>query len=524
MNRRAFLRAASGAGAAALTTSIRTIGQGPAIVTSDALRPLMPSGIQSGDVTADGAIIWSRADRPSRMHVEVAYDEAFNSPTHIAGPAALAVTDFTARVDVSGLKAGEPVFYRVWFESLEQKGASSEPIAGRFRTAPRAARDLLLAWTGDTVGQGWGINPEFGGLRGYRTMLDAMPDVFVHSGDMIYADGPLQPEVRLPDGRVWKNLVTPAKSRVAETLDDFRGNFAYNLLDEHVRRFNAAVPMLAQWDDHEVLNNWNPATDLSNDPRYTIKSVDLLSALARRAMFEYVPIRQAAADSERVYRSIPYGPQLEVLLLDERSYRGPNSGNRQDSAGPDTAMLGRAQLDWLKRRLQSSTATWKVIASDMPIGLVVGDGKRDGRLAYEAWANGEGPPLGRELELKELLAFIRERAIHDIVWITADVHYATALQYDPARAVFTDFLPFWEFVAGPIHAGTFGPGTIDPTFGPRVAFRSAEPGAPQNRAPWDGHQFFGTLQVHGRSGRLTASLVNIAGEVVYRTELEPQGH
>ena len=73
-------------------------------------------------------------------------------------------------------------------------------------------------------------------------MLRHEPDVFVHSGDMIYADNPLLPEVPLADGRVWKNLVTPAKSKVAETLDEFRGNYAYNLLDEHMRRFNASVP------------------------------------------------------------------------------------------------------------------------------------------------------------------------------------------------------------------------------------------------------------------------------------------
>lgn len=521
MNRRAFLRLASAASTAALTHPVDAFGRAPSIIASDKARPLMPSGVQSGDVTRDGGIIWSRADRPARMHVEIAYDETFRSATRIIGPAALATSDFTARIDLAGLKAGEPVFYRVWFESLEQRGATSEPIAGRFRTAPRIARDLLLAWSADTVGQGWGINPDFGGLRGFETMLEAAPDVFVNSGDMIYADGPLQPEVRLPDGRIWKNIVTPAKSKVAETLDDFRGNFAYNLLDEHVRRFNAAVPILAQWDDHEVRNNWNPGTDLSTDDRYTIKSVDLLSANARRAMFEYVPIRVQSVEAERIYRSVAYGPQLEVLLLDERSYRGANGHNRQEGSGPETAMLGRAQLDWLKARLLASRATWKVIASDMPIGLIIGDGERDGRPAYEGWANGDGPPLGRELELKELFAFIRRHAIDNIVWITADVHYATALHYDPSRAVFTDFLPFWEFVAGPIHAGSFGPGTTDETFGPRVMFRSVEPGAPGNRAPWDGHQFFGTLHVHARSGRLTASLINIAGEVVYSTELAP---
>ena len=56
-------------------------------------------------------------------------------------------------------------------------------------------------------------------MRLFKTMLDADPDLFVHVGDTIYADGPLREEVPLDDGTVWRNLVTPAKSKVAETLD-----------------------------------------------------------------------------------------------------------------------------------------------------------------------------------------------------------------------------------------------------------------------------------------------------------------
>ena len=68
-----------------------------------------------------------------------------------------------------------------------------------------------------------------------------------------------------------------------------------------------------------------------------------------------------------------------------------------------------------------------------------------------------------------LSAFKRHR-VKNVVWITADVHYCAAHHYDPARAAFTDFDPFWEFVAGPIAAGTFGPNQLDGTFGPEVGF------------------------------------------------------
>ena len=116
----------------------------------------------------------------------------------------------------------------------------------------------------------------------------------------------------------------------------------------------------------------------------------------------------------------------------------------------------------------------------MPIGVVV----RDAPSNFEAVANGDnGAPLGRELEIADLLRFIKQRRVRNVVWITGDVHYCAAHHYDPARARFTEFDPFWEFVAGPLHAGTFGPNELDATFGPEVRFVGIPPGMKPNRPP-----------------------------------------
>ena len=520
MNRRTFLRAATG-----LTGAVLPAFRGaPAIVPHplvDANAPAMPGGVQVGDVTATRAMLWSATDRPARMMVEIARDERFASSRVVEGPAALEDSGFTARLDLAGLEAGEPVFYRVWFDELARPGVRSEPIAGVFRAAPVGPRPLKICWSGDVVGQGWGIDESRGGLRLYETMARHDPDLFVHSGDQIYADGPLRPEVTLDDGSVWRNLITPAKSKVAETLDEFRGNYAYNLLDRHARQFNSRVPMIVQWDDHEVLNNWNPGTDMDARTQYSEKSIALLAARARRAMFEYLPIRSLPDEAERVYRAYSYGPLAEVIVLDQRSYRGANSANRQPEPGPPTRMLGPAQVDWFKQRLAESTSTWKIVASDMPLGLIVGDGRQDGQPRYEGWANGEGPPSGRELELADILSFIHARGIRNLVWITADVHYAAAHRYDPASAVFKDFLPFWELVAGPLHAGTFGPGTTDPTFGCTQVFTGIPPGMKPNRPPSDGFQFFGTLSIDPGTDRLTAALWNVGNEKLWELTMDP---
>jgi alkaline phosphatase D len=519
MNRRFFVSRALSAGigiaSANLSESIKS-NHTPVTTTSNLLRPEIPFGVQSGDITANRAVVWSRSDRPSRMIIEYSTTESFQNLRRITGPAAIEPTDFTARIDLTDLPAGQRIFYRVTFQDLGDIKLFSEPVVGSLRTAPNTKRDLSFVWSGDVCGQGWGINPEFGGMKIYEAMRQMRPDFFIHSGDTIYADGVIPAEVKLDDGSIWRNITTPEKSKVAETLDEFRGNYRYNLLDENLRRFNAEIPMLAQWDDHEVRNNWYPGQIL-DDGKYTVKSVDLLAARARRAFLDYLPLRFNADDPERIYRAYNYGPLLDVLMLDERSYRGPNTPNRQPAMSDETVFLGSAQMAWIKRRLLQSKATWKVIASDMPIGIVVRDGKN-----FEAVANGNGPALGRELEIAELLRFIRQRKIRNVVWLTADVHYCAAHYYDPAKAQFTDFNPFWEFVAGPLNAGTFGPGQMDDTFGPQVKFTGIPKGMRPNRSPKDGFQFFGAVKIDGQTEAMIVSLHDIAGQKLFSIDLPPQ--
>ena len=479
-------------------------------------RPTVTYGVQSGDITRTSAVVWGRANRLSRMIVEIDTSDTFSAARAIRGPVAPATTDFTAQLDLSGLPPAEQLFYRVSFEDLDDNRLTSEPSVGSFRTAPVTDSTVTFVWSGDTAGQGWGINPDFGGMRLYEAMRALKPDFFVHSGDTVYADGPISESVTLPDGTVWRNIVTPEKVKVAETLDEFRGNYKYNLLDPNVRSFNAEVPILAQWDDHETTNNWYPG-EILDDPLYTVTDVDLLAARARRAFVEFMPLREQRGNPDRIYRKVAHGPLLDLFFIDMRTYRGPNTSNDQRRRSPITAILGRRQLEWLKLQLRSSRATWKVIASDMPLGLVVPDTET----TFEAVANDhDGRALGRELELAELLSFIKREAVDNVVWITADVHYTAAHHYDPARATFHDFKPFWEFVSGPINAGTFGPNELDGTFGPRVVYQRFAPSP--NLPPSAGLQFFGHVTIDGSSGAMTVRLKDLEGTTLHSTELEPE--
>jgi alkaline phosphatase D len=272
-----------------------------------------------------------------------------------------------------------------------------------------------------------------------------------------------------------------------------------------------------------VTNNWWPGEPLTRAEHLRKKYVDknalALAVRAARAFHEYMPNRLFASEPGRVYRKISYGPLLDVFMLDMRSYRGPNGANDQETYGPPAYFLGPTQVAWLKRELVASRATWKVIAADMPLSLVVVyDGDR--KFGSEAIAQGDGPPRGRELEIADLLSFIKHAGVRNTVWLTADVHYTAAHHYDPGKAQFQDFEPFWEFVSGPIHSGAFGPNTLDNTFGPQLVFQKT-PTKEQQMALYD-LQFFGHVAIDGATGVMTVTLKDWNDQALWSKQLEPK--
>src|SRR4029078_7172281 len=164
-------------------------------------RPIVTSGVQSGDIGADGGVVWARADRPSQMLVEVATSDSFANVQALPPVAALPESDFTAKMLLQNLPAGQEIFYRVRFRDLSDINVESEPVLGRFGPAPADRRDVSFVWGGDVAGQGWGINPDDGGMFTFATMRKHRPDFLLHSGDTVYADGPIRSEVKLAAGQ-----------------------------------------------------------------------------------------------------------------------------------------------------------------------------------------------------------------------------------------------------------------------------------------------------------------------------------
>lgn len=513
INRREILHTLAGASALVWSPQV------PAMVSPEAHRPMILWGSLIGEVSHQQAIFWSRTDRASELHLRWSLDPDFKTSYKVISAQALPNFDYTVRVPLKNLPAGRRIFYWAYFESLIHRGARSQPIMGAFNTPSYDAQfPVRFAWSGDTFGQGYGINPQFGGVKIYDAIRAHTPDVFIHCGDRIYADQPLKPLRGGGGGRRWYNLLTPEVQKVAETLDEFRGYYRYTMLDEPTKRLAQMCSHLFLWDDHEVKNDWWPGRQLK-DRRYKTRDCNTLAKNSRRAFFEYTPVPPQWTQSQRIYRKRPFGPLVEFFALDTRSFRSPNTKELHylNHYGKDTRYLGPQQLTWLKNSLKTSHALWKVIICPQPLALIIGSGSED----FDGISSGLREALGRELELKDLLSFIKREKISNTVWVSADVHYAAAHHFHPERAHEQDFLPFWEFVAGPLNAATLGPRRLDVSFGPRCEFKSVPDKMRGGRSPLDELQFYGLGEVDPDSQQLKITLHDLNGKELFNKMLIP---
>ena len=105
-------------------------------------RPLIASGIQSGDVSADSAVIWARADRPARMQVECSVIESFKTIIRSATADALPDHDFVSKVLLDGLPAKDQQnlgLRREVFNPRDGRPALGNPQTG---TSPNEALEI----------------------------------------------------------------------------------------------------------------------------------------------------------------------------------------------------------------------------------------------------------------------------------------------------------------------------------------------------------------------------------------------
>lgn len=459
--------------------------------------------LATGDPRADGAVLWARVETAGDMRFEISEEAHFEQPVQ-AMPARFELAGgLTAQVEVRSLKPETRYHWR-----LTRADGTPLPARAGFVTAPAptARRAVKLLFGADLGGQGHGRlasgNPS--GKTGwpiFEAMRAESADFFIALGDMLYSDRPVTSEA--PDKAFTKGnayqIPKPGPGYVS-TLDDFRRDWLYHRNEAHIDRFYRTTPLVATWDDHELVNdsggpelvhgprpeelardarlrNNDPARPRSADNRrLSVFHNPGLYHAGRQAMFEWnpLPVLPAPPDSDRalnpegrrLHRSLRWGALLEVFMLDTRSYRDPRY--RADTDAAPKTMLGAAQKRWLKEQLAHSTALWKVVVSSVPLAIEGGNERDAERRIYrDAWLPLEADnPYAYGRELRELVAHLRSERIANVVFLTGDQHFSNLIAYDPDGDGTPDF---HEANIGPLRAGA-GDGKLDTSLNPRRVF------------------------------------------------------
>jgi alkaline phosphatase D len=414
----------------------------------------------------------------------------------------MADDDLTTSIALKALSPAMEYTYRVWLEDGE--GGRSAPVEGSFTTPPtdEVAVPVRFAWSGDLGGQNVCRDLE----RGYP-ILDVIAsagyDFFIGLGDMIYADD------ICADYGGFGNPQIPAEFGQSVDLEGFRAHWRYNWADDAFQRLVAGTPYYALWDDHEVFNDFGPSTDTRSLPPYT-PDVELMP-LGLRAYLEYNPIEVDPADPSRLYRDFSWGANLDLFILDNRQYRDSNLA--VDRPEDPKTMLGTGQKAWLKDKLAASKATWKFVVSSVPMSVPTGSTG-----ALDGWADSE-QGSGFENELREILEFLRDEGIDNVVFITTDVHYATGFVYRPFEDS-PDFLVH-EFIVGPMSAAPTFRENYDKTFNPERLYLYGK-----KRGDIDGYDGFMEIMNYGEieiseEGTMQMRVLNGLGETIYRNDFLP---
>lgn len=373
----------------------------------------LPNGVASGDITQNSAWLWARSDTTGLVNFEVATDAAF---TNVVNTFNTAVIDPMQPVKglVSGLAAGQQYYYRATDSTLSS-------FNGSFRTAAAAGTQngLRFGVAGDWRG-------ELAPYPAIKNVASRDLDFFVKHGDTIYAER-------------YSGPAAPTASTLAEYRDRHNEVLSTRYHMNTWQDVRASTPVFASIDDHEVVNDFAGGAPVGDG--YYSDSQRYQDGL--QAFREYMPIADTnysgTGDTRfdgkpDLYRAQQFGDDALMILTDARSFRDAElaawNGTPADaarflteSATQDRTMLGRTQLDQVKADLsqaQQDGVTWKFLHIAEPtqnLGLAAAGDR------YEGYAR----------ERTELLSFIRNEGIDNVVFVTADIHgtLVNNLTYSP---------------------------------------------------------------------------------------------
>lgn len=265
---------------------------------------LFAHGVASGDPTHNSVIIWTRLSVFSAAQVQwqVALDKTFTHIVKSGAKLARADSDFTVKVDVTGLKPGQTYFYRFGFENVYSS-------VGRTRTLSESGLDQLSFAIVSCS------NFPFGYFNAYEHIAnDNNIDFVLHLGDFMYEYS--RSSWGSATGKLLNRQHLPANETV--TLADYRTRHAQYKTDEGSKLMHAAHPLIPTWDDHESTNNpyLHGAQNHQQDEGdwYVRRDASL------QAYYEWMPIRdpKEVSDRARLWRHFQFGNLASLITLETR--------------------------------------------------------------------------------------------------------------------------------------------------------------------------------------------------------------
>src|SRR5258706_7078993 len=369
MNRREFLKTIGAAGLA-MPGWLAGSGCSSAICKSDPATGLS-LGYVSGDVSSEGALVWVRAEAGSSVLLQFGLGAGLTRFESLAPIPVDPSADNSTIFRLEGLRPATRYYYRA-----QVTGRVLGPIAS-FVSAPRPddSAKVVFCFSGDP-------RESYQPFTIMQAVQAQYPDFLLHVGDTMYADR---------GGR-------------ARRLEEFWQKYRANRSDPFAQNCFGATSVYAIWDDHEVEDNYLPG--------------DVLAPIGHKAFLDYWPIRCPKSEPEQIYRSVRWGAGVELFLLDARQYRDTKR----------TSMLGKKQHEWFLNGLEKSTATFKFIATTVPMS---GGGS-------DRWD-------GYSKERKEILQFINEKKLRGVMFLSADMHYAAITKIPKSGGLL-------DITAGPLAA------------------------------------------------------------------------
>ncbi len=329
-------------------------------------------GVASGDPLSDRVILWTRVSPVSvfvgdiSVNWVISTDSSFNTIVAQGTTSTKVDSDYTVKVDVTGLKAATVYYFQF-------SVASQTSPTGRTKTLPTGAVSQIKLAVFSCANYPAGYFNVYGDAAKLNDV-----DAAIHLGDYIYeyAKG----GYASANADAMNRVVDPVTEIVS--LKDYRLRHAQYKTDPQLQKLHAQMPMIAVWDDHEVANDtWLNGAE--NHQPQTEGDFKVRKAAAIKAYHEWMPTR-VGADPAIIYRSFAFGDLLALHMLDTRLIGRDQQldyakllavppaqlpATLQAALGdPKRELLGATQTAWLQKNLSASNATWQVLGQQVIMG------------------------------------------------------------------------------------------------------------------------------------------------------------